>query len=268
MTNILFISTNIIGYILFFCIIFTGLLILSKKIPAMKGAHGEKLVKKALNQLDNNYKVFHDIYVPNERGTTQIDHIVTSSYGIFVIETKHYNGWIYGSENQKYWTQVIYRRKERFYNPIWQNYGHIQSLKKYFEKEEFENVYSIIAFSNQSTLKFKENFKSAQVVHIPKLVNVIKEKNEVVLKEEELEEINNKLEQLSRINKSEKKEIKKQHVHQVRKNVKEQKINELKRTRNNLCPKCDGELQIRKGKYGAFYGCSNYPRCKYTEKID
>ena len=35
----------------------------------------------------------------------------------------------------------------------------------------------------------------------------------------------------------------------------------------NTCPKCGGALQIRNGKYGQFYGCSNYPRCKYTKKI-
>jgi hypothetical protein len=61
--------------------------------------------------------------------TTQIDHIVVSNYGIFVIETKNYKGWIMGNEYDEYWRQVIYKRKEKLYNPIKQNYGHILALK-------------------------------------------------------------------------------------------------------------------------------------------
>lgn len=33
------------------------------------------------------------------------------------------------------------------------------------------------------------------------------------------------------------------------------------------CPKCDGYLVKKKGKYGVFLGCTNYPSCKYMEKI-
>ena len=36
----------------------------------------------------------------------------------------------------------------------------------------------------------------------------------------------------------------------------------------NKCPKCSGELIKRKGKFGDFYGCSNYPKCKYTQTIE
>jgi len=54
---------------------------------------------------------------------------VVSNYGIFVIETKNYKGWIIGNEFDDYWTQVIFKRKEKLYNPIKQNYGHIQALK-------------------------------------------------------------------------------------------------------------------------------------------
>ena len=32
-----------------------------------------------------------------------------------------------------------------------------------------------------------------------------------------------------------------------------------------ICPKCNGKLVIREGKYGKFYGCSNYPKCKYIK---
>lgn len=246
-----------------FFIVIIGLIILKIKFPQLKGAIGEKFVSHRLKKLDSNYKVYHDLYVPNKKGTTQIDHVVTSPYGIFVIETKHYNGWIFGSENQKYWTQVIYKRKEKLYNPIWQNYGHIQSLKR--ENSPF--FYSIIAFSNQSTLKFNENFTSAKVIQIPQLVNVIKEKNNVVFNPMELQEINDLLEKLNDKSRKEKRAIKKGHVQQVKSNLQKQKVMDGNIRLNNTCPKCNGKLSIRNEKYGSFYGCSNFPKCKYTKKI-
>lgn len=35
-------------------------------------------------------------------------------------------------------------------------------------------------------------------------------------------------------------------------------------TEDMLCPKCEGRLQLRNGQFGAFLGCKNYPRCRYT----
>lgn len=37
--------------------------------------------------------------------------------------------------------------------------------------------------------------------------------------------------------------------------------------RAGICPRCGGELVRRNGKYGEFIGCSNFPRCRYTQKI-
>ena len=245
--------------------------VLKTKYPAIKGAVGERFVNKKLSQLGTSYRVFHDLYVPNDKGgTTQVDHIVTSPYGIFVIETKHYDGWILGQENQKYWTQVIYKRKEKLYNPIWQNYGHIQAIKKYIGKEGFEPIHSIIAFSSQSTFKFKENFKSAKVIQFPQLLKVIKEWNEIKISELELQEINRALEKLiieDKKEKKEKKQLQKQHIKTIKTNLKDQKVKETESIKGNRCPKCSGELSLKKGKYGSFYGCGNYPKCRYTKTV-
>lgn len=204
-----------------------------------------------LSGLDINYKLYHDLYVPNEKGgTTQIDHVVTSPYGIFVIETKHYDGWILGQENQKYWTQVIYKRKEKLYNPIWQNYGHIQALTKYIGKEDFEPIHSIIAFLQQSTLKFKENFKSARVIQFPQLLKVIKEWNELKISASELQTINQALEGLVIEDKKEKQQLKKQHVHTLKTNLRSQKVKETESIKQNSCPKCGEELTL---KYESFF---------------
>ena len=84
-------------------------------LPKIKGWLGEAsinfLVRRMLDQ--NVYHLIPDVMLPTSDGTTQIDHVIVSHYGIFVLETKNYKGWIYGNENDPQWTQVIYKRKER-----------------------------------------------------------------------------------------------------------------------------------------------------------
>jgi len=99
----------------------------------IKGAGGERFIIKKLSHLNPaQYKVLNDILIPSRGNTltTQIDHIVVSNYGIFVIETKDYDGWIFGNAKQEYWTRVIYKYKDRIRNPIWQNYGHIKAVEE------------------------------------------------------------------------------------------------------------------------------------------
>ena len=81
------------------------------KSPTGKGLIGELLVNIAINlRLDKTkYKLLKNITLPTDDGSTQIDHIIVSEFGIFVIETKNMKGWIFGSENQKTWTQKIYK---------------------------------------------------------------------------------------------------------------------------------------------------------------
>ena len=104
---------------------------LVKKKYLDKGKLGERSVSKRLKRLDNNkYKVINDVILKTSRGTSQIDHLVVSNYGIFVIETKNYQGWIVGSENADNWQQIIYNKKNFFRNPIKQNYGHIKAIEE------------------------------------------------------------------------------------------------------------------------------------------
>ena len=95
-----------------------------------KGIFGEFLVNKLLSQLpESDYTLIKDVTLPTEDGTTQIDHVVVSKFGIFVVETKNMQGWIFGSQNQKQWTQKIYRHTSKFQNPLHQNYKHIKTFE-------------------------------------------------------------------------------------------------------------------------------------------
>jgi len=98
-------------FIIIFIIVVAAALFVKWKLPYWIGRGGEKFVTKKLLQLDvAHYKVLNDLLLPSNGrlNTTQIDHVVISNYGIFCIETKAYQGWIFGNADQEYWTQVIY----------------------------------------------------------------------------------------------------------------------------------------------------------------
>lgn len=253
-----------LGFILFiFLIILT--LYLALNLANIKGSIGERQVNNILSRLDPAvYRVYHDLYIPRENNkTSQVDHIVVSPYGVFVIETKNFQGWIFGNEKSRYWTQVIYKRKEKFYNPIWQNEGHIKALVDYLEIDKNAFV-SVIAFSQQSTFKFKEAFTRAKVIRFFELERTINDYSEKKISGHRLEEINNHLKKLIIIDRKIKKQVNKTHVQSIKLKPAKKKIlpnDSLK------CPTCSSALVQRNGKYGSFLGCTNYPKCKYTQKL-
>ena len=122
--------------------------------PKQKGKRGEKAVARRLRRgLPDEYRILNDVYMPLPDGTTtQIDHIVVSQYGVFVVETKTYSGWIFGDEKSREWTQSIYRKKSRFQNPMRQNYRHICALADNLgiDKSYFTGV---VAFTGDCTFK-------------------------------------------------------------------------------------------------------------------
>jgi hypothetical protein len=126
------------------------------KNPKIKGSMGEIAVRSVIgkNLDEKTYSEFHDLIIPSRDGTTQIDHIYVSIFGIFVIETKNYTGWIFGSEKQSKWTQIIYKQKHYFQNPLRQNYAHIKALSELLQFPE-EKFHSMVVFLGDCELKSK-----------------------------------------------------------------------------------------------------------------
>lgn len=123
----------------------------------MRGAFGETLLAGVLRRrLDASiYHVLNDVYLPLDDGsTTQIDHVVVSPFGVFVIETKTYKGWIFGNSRDAQWTQALPKRKSRFQNPLRQNYLHVQRLMG-LTGLLADVVHSVVAFSGEATFKTK-----------------------------------------------------------------------------------------------------------------
>ncbi|MCD5995285.1 NERD domain-containing protein [Pseudomonas sp. CDFA 602] len=98
------------------------------------------------------YRRFHNVTLDTPDGTTQIDHVFLSPYGIFVLETKNMSGWIFGSEKQPQWTQKLYKRTYRFQNPLRQNYKHLKALEATLGVGPVY-LHSVICFVGGSTFK-------------------------------------------------------------------------------------------------------------------
>jgi len=141
---------------------------------------GESAVRKILlnNFPGTEYHLMNNITLPFKDGTTQIDHILVSRYGIFVIETKHYKGWIFGDEKSQNWTQVIYQYKSKFNNPIHQNNRHISVISELLDFIPRDHIHSIVVFTGEA--KFKTDCPRG-VVHLYSLPSFIKMYNEIVI---------------------------------------------------------------------------------------
>ena len=242
----------IIIVIIFFVFIF------SLNAPAIKGAIGESRVASKLNKLnDEEFKVFNNVLLQTGSGSSQIDHVIISRYGIFVIETKSYKGWIHGNENSEYWTQSIYKKKTKFRNPIKQNWSHIYALKEILS--DYNNVvyHPIVVFAGSGELK--NVYSSIPVVYNQQLIPTIM--NKCGIPTLSIMQVNNITDRLNEILIQDR-QARKEHVHQVQNHAYEKK----KKEKSSVCPRCGGNLVVRDGPYGKFYGCSNYPKCRYSLK--
>ncbi len=124
----------------------------SKSMEEKKGDVGEQIVKVAvLSKLDAaQYRHFSNLIIPTPNGTTQIDNIVVSPFGVFVIEAKYFQGWIFGGAKQEKWTHTLSRfEKYAFPNPIRQNYGHIKALARLLRQPE-SRFHSVIVFAHRN----------------------------------------------------------------------------------------------------------------------
>jgi hypothetical protein len=225
-----------------------------------KGVLGEwqvnLLIKFFLDK--NDYHLIKNVTLPTDDGTTQVDHIIASKYGVFVVETKNMKGWIFGSANQKQWTQQIFKHKSKFQNPLHQNYKHVKTLVACLNAKN-DSIFSVIIFIGDSTFKTKmpENVRFARGG-----IEYIKSKLDIALSEDEVADIIEQIES-GRLERSFK--TNRQHVEHVRKIIEE-------KTETKSCSKCGSEMVLRKATKGKnvgseFLGCSAFPKCRNIEAI-
>lgn len=222
--------------------------------PKQKGARGERLVAGRLRKgLPDEYLMLNDVYLPLLDGTTtQIDHVVVSQYGIFVVETKTYSGWIFGDGNSPVWTQSIYRKKSRFQNPMRQNYRHICALADNLgiDKSYFHGV---VAFTGDCT--FKTDMPEG-VVYSRNAADYIRSFGQPLIKSKQVGEVASVItEWQGTLSEGQIKG----HVSNLKKRHAAMREGQAPR-----CPYCGGEMVLRKRNVDGkpFYGCKSYPKCR------
>lgn len=237
--------------------------------PQQKGERGEKKVIDILHYLPDEYHIFNDVVLKTKSGTTQIDHIVVSPYGVFAIETKNYRGDIYGDDKRKDWTQLIvtnvryrskpfktytYVTKNTLYNPVKQALGHVYEIKKLLSRWPHLRVIPVVVFTGDANLSHVSS--NNHVVYISSLLSTIREYRNIYLSEDDVSQV------AALLNASNIRGLVDNATHVQ--NVKAAQWHTASKISSGICPKCGGALVRRSGKYGSFYGCSNYPKCKFT----
>ena len=224
---------------------------------SMKGWLGEvqtTLGKKILL----NGKVYRDINnvtFETANGTTQIDHVIVSIYGIFIVESKNMSGWIFGSEKDKRWTQVFPNKKKfRFQNPLHQNYRHQKAIAEFLGIED-RCIHSVVMFWGDCQIKTEMPENVMQEGY----VRYIKNKADVLFTEEQVKLMFQALKE-GRLPKTW--ATKRKHLQSLKE----------RHESDTVCPKCGGELKARTARKGPnagnqFLGCSSYPKCRFTKDV-
>ncbi|MBV9215321.1 MAG: NERD domain-containing protein [Acidobacteria bacterium] len=117
-----------------------------------------------------NYHLLNHLTLRVGNETTQIDHVLVSRFGVFVIETKDHAGWIFAGARDRFWTQVLYRARFRIRNPIHQNHKHVLAIRKLLEFLPAEAIRNVVVFTGHG------EFKTAmpdEVFNLPRLVTFI-----------------------------------------------------------------------------------------------
>ncbi|MDE6511056.1 MAG: NERD domain-containing protein [Muribaculaceae bacterium] len=266
---------------------------------ARSGRRGEKIVAKELGRLKRKDNiVLNDLLLPTANGkTSQIDHIVISTRGIFVIETKNHAGRISGAENAQYWQQHLSSRSQGFYNPILQNRSHLRAIRRHLPKLDAALFSTMVVFTEAWRLDIKADDIIIQRSLLPdKHISrtlipkeevkrrwwrpwrrpVVLDRHKMVMSIDGMvEEITRRPRILSRDTMHELAEklsaanvtdstLRRQHTEYARRTSKDV----AEDIRKGRCPRCGGLLIVRKGEKGEFAACGNFPKCRFTCSID
>ena len=219
------------------------------------------------------YKSIHNVTFPTSTGTTQIDHILISRYGIFVVEIKNFSGLIFGAEDDSRWTQKFSKRGRsyQFQSPLKQNNKHISALKDVINVAD-EAIFSLVVFAGKSIFK---KTMPANVGDPLSALNYIKSKRNAHLSEDDVEQVVTAIEQarlpggfLTRI-------IHSAHIKQLRKrrSSRPQKPQVQAKDDAPQCPRCKNvnlvQRKAKRGKHAGsmFWGCPNYPSCRAQQPL-
>ncbi len=219
----------------------------------IKGWAGELLGTAAHKVfLDGSiYFSLHNLTLPTDNGTTQVDHVIVSRFGVFVIEAKNIDGWIFGDERSPQWSVVKPGRKFRMQNPLYQNYRHVKAISSFLGIDE-DKLHSVVMFWGECEFKTP----MPRNVLMTGYASYIKSFDRVFFSDDEVASMCEAL-RSGALPKTW--ATRKAHVESLR----------VRHASTTVCPKCSSPLVLRTARSGAkagskFYGCSTYPKCRHT----
>ena len=237
--------------------------------PEIRGEKGEDKIYTSLRHIKGRKAFLPNCYIPKRyQGTTEIDLIFLHDSGVYVIESKNYSGWIFGDEEQEYWTQCLRgawhtAQKYQFYNPLRQNEQHIYALMDLLQ-DDMIPYYSYVVFGNNCELKdIRLTSGNHHVTYCKYLKrDIIENANEMgkCLSDEKMDELYATLVNFTGATAKQKEK----HIEEIR--TRQYPVVQLDGTWT--CPLCGGILVKRVARRGSragneFWGCSNYPKCKF-----
>ncbi len=225
-----------------------------------KGKLGEFKVNVGVSLLLDRkvYRLIKNVTLPVGGETTQIDHLVISPYGIFVIETKNIKGWIFGRPNQAQWTQVFFRFKQRFQNPLFQNDFHIKAVRDLLRLGP-DQVHNVVVFVGACT--FKTPMPVGVVHGVFDLARFIRAKRVLVFSEDEVRRF---IEDI--LTKRLIPGFRTERTHA--RNVKRRIFNNTADS-GIACPRCGGVMveRVHRPTGERFLGCRRFPQCRGVRSL-
>ncbi|MBU1776538.1 MAG: NERD domain-containing protein [Gammaproteobacteria bacterium] len=238
-------------------------------MSTFKGFIGEAMGSLAHKMLLDKtiYRELNNVTIPTPDGTTQIDHVIVSRFGIFVIEAKNMNGWIFGDEKSAQWTQSFPGGKFKFQNPLRQNYRHTKCLSEFLGVEH-EKLHSVVMFWGETTFKTE---MPANVLD-KGYTSYIKSKTDLIFSDDDVDEIVEAIQtgKLPRTWATRKQHIASLKERHLKSEAKAEEVSPPQPQAGSdepICPLCNSPMVKRSAKRGAnagnqFWGCSRYPGCK------
>ena len=243
-----------------------GLFDFLKKIPTLdeiSGGFGEWMAKTYSKTIPGAL-VLHDVLIDGADGyTSQIDLVLVGNRGVYVVEVKSFpDAKIYGDTKKSKWYYYSHGRKYEIYSPLRQNKKHVEYLKTFLKDFGDVPVFSIITMVCEDFKISGEKDDYTMICNslpaMERALYKVAENKPEVFDDVKKQEIFDYIKNNQHIGKEARKEHK-QNVITYKENLEEMK-------KQKICPYCKTPLVLRKGKYGEFYGCSNYPKCRYILK--
>lgn len=226
----------------------------------LRGKWGEFKVNVGISLLLDRkvYRLIKNVTLQTGSYTTQIDHLVISPYGVFVIETKNISGWIFGNANHAQWTQVIYHFKQRFQNPLAQNNTHIKAVRELLNLQP-HHLYNVVVFVGVSSFR---TILPANVAHgVRELIAFIRIECEPIFTEDEvgrfIEIVNERRLKPGLL-------TDRTHAKNTR-----ERLSTYTTQLKGRCPRCGDIMIERIGRRtgNPFLGCRRFPRCRGARSL-